>query len=872
MRIPMAIVLVVGFLGIALYIEVNQLIQEDLNLFGFPLPTLSRPNTLLTLPDSTSSTSDDATIEVLKGSNLSSSESLREVFMPMYYKNIKLDLPILCSEKAVPNKALEDEARERRELCKNGNYTELVRRHYSLLPYLPLAQYLNMSAPLSDKANSKVWSFRSALTKAQLCPSSCDDSRVYEFNQGTNPGRWRGIGARLAHMIAGFGCTLKEENTSFVIVDGRRDSRSSWAFTSGTACQSRGHSCYFRQPFDCPVKRSKESRKDVTLQRGMCHFNQMHPGLDRMRASTELTFFLMQPNPKMLGELVRIKKMLNWEKIPKPILSMHVRHGKTKHEAYYIRFERFMQAAETMRDMHGKPFKSIFLFSDDKFVLDMAANEERYKKRWTMVSIDAPKFEQRGWDERKVRKGADAFLSVISHASKSCETAGLTLVNILLASMSGGFLGMFNSNLDRVIARLFQAQVPNSKGKSPPLASLDAWPCGFSDVVCAPQVRGEFPLAVLLDAGAESKDLRKSTKEENNEWWKNNAKNFTAEWARRAGSRRRKIEKNKFFSGIFGGDWGEGEARRLAYEKAMQDISSCRESKHSVHVATPILDSGTHAPHRIGQILEAWIDADILLPCVTLEEKFSHHLQFSPPQKGLKLLSFQPGGKNRDSKGDIEIPTHVLPEKKSYFQKLSAPKEAEIGVLARQLFSPTDLLISLMMECLDISRWPWYADDQPIVGLSLPTGVAKEGVSDEVYAHALATVCQQTGAKYAFVAKVESFPSVQWEATFRKRLDPIGVTLVTFSAFRLWSGIHEWRHSPKLPVYAMFHALSMVDIFVGNPLYPSDRLLYHLINSREAQGGRGKPLALEVNCDGIRRFDGLTAGKPWRATRFSGCS
>eukprot|EP00468_Gymnochlora_sp_CCMP2014_P014101 CAMPEP_0167768706 /NCGR_PEP_ID=MMETSP0110_2-20121227/16836_1 /TAXON_ID=629695 /ORGANISM="Gymnochlora sp., Strain CCMP2014" /LENGTH=453 /DNA_ID=CAMNT_0007657449 /DNA_START=188 /DNA_END=1550 /DNA_ORIENTATION=+ len=398
-------------------------------------------------------------------------ETDRLKFMPAYY-GISIEFHHTCSENAVTIDSVREYKAAIRHLCEKGDYDHVMRKHYSFNNLIESVDFDTGNKSLSPDW-APIFEFRRKLVKAQLCESDCADSKVYEYKQHRNSLGWRGLGARLVHSLSGFACSLQETGSQFMIVDARREEKFAWSFTDKKACSFGGHACYFNEIHSCPIE-SEGKRKDVTRTRGMCKFEEMHKPLDRMRASSELLFFLLQPNAQMLDQFKIVRNSIHFDEAPKPILAMHVRHGKLVDEATYIRFERYLEAAEKMRDLNGAPYRSILLLSDDKGVFEMVADNEDLQKRWTFVALDNPEYVRRGWTMQKFIK-ADAYLSIIHSHASGCNLGALTILNVFLAAICDGFLGSFNSNLDRMIVRVFEAQTPYEK-KTKPIASVDDFP------------------------------------------------------------------------------------------------------------------------------------------------------------------------------------------------------------------------------------------------------------------------------------------------------------------------------------------------------------------------------------------------------------
>ena len=69
--------------------------------------------------------------------------------------------------------------------------------------------------------------------------------------------------------------------------------------------------------------------------------------------TSEMLLFMFQPNNGVLREIERAKRQLGWDSLPRPILSMHIRHGKMSGETEYFDFDLFMKAALRAQEMYG---------------------------------------------------------------------------------------------------------------------------------------------------------------------------------------------------------------------------------------------------------------------------------------------------------------------------------------------------------------------------------------------------------------------------------------------------------------------------------------------------------------------------------------
>lgn len=298
--------------------------------------------------------------------------------------------------------------------------------------------------------------FREFLEKSQgLCHRP-----QYEFTQGLNPTVYTGFGSRITVMGATMATALANNQTYTIPGE--------WLWTDPRVCPHRGHTCYFQKVSPCErgnVAGSFVNREDVPWD---------SPQLDRWGLSpfqlvAELTYYMLQPNKNMAEDIRAAQEILRWDKLPRPILTVHVRHGKKKWEGEYYSNDDFMQAVKTMKERHG--YRSLFLLTDDLETSRYFETNATKLGFHSVVSLDNPGFVQHGWKESE-KNLRDAAHRVKSGESNGCNEAVSTLLNIYLAATADGFVGVYNSNLSRTIAKMMVAM---NGGKMPPNVSLDVF-------------------------------------------------------------------------------------------------------------------------------------------------------------------------------------------------------------------------------------------------------------------------------------------------------------------------------------------------------------------------------------------------------------
>jgi len=227
--------------------------------------------------------------------------------------------------------------------------------------------------------------------------------------------------------------------------------------------------------------------------------------ISAFRIASEIVFYLLQPNDNLARDINTAKNALGWDTLPKPILTLHVRHGKKIHESAYYPNEDFLTVITKMRGKHG--FKSLFLVTDDKNASSYFKVHAKSAGFEAIVSLDDPRFVQHGWDKKEPGL-RDAALRV-EKGSNGCKEAVTTLVNLLIAAETDGFVGLYNSNMGRVIAKLMFAR----NGKMLPNIALDNFytkkdkgSC-WHDNICTPNKKiilvktttDEYPFSVSIE-------------------------------------------------------------------------------------------------------------------------------------------------------------------------------------------------------------------------------------------------------------------------------------------------------------------------------------------------------------------------------------
>mmetsp|Transcript_1185 Transcript_1185/g.2262 ORF Transcript_1185/g.2262 Transcript_1185/m.2262 type:complete len:206 (-) Transcript_1185:168-785(-) len=186
--------------------------------------------------------------------------------------------------------------------------------------------------------------------------------------------------------------------------------------------------------------------------------------------------------------------------------------------------------------------------------------------------------------------------------------------------------------------------------------------------------------------------------------------------------------------------------------------------------------------------------------------------------------------------------------------------------MARYLFQPSRKLYALAMELIALSDFPYWSHvegrTKPLVALRMPGQLEmKTSVGEAALCAALVAVCKAVGAASAFVATFNHHTG-GWVKEFRSKLKEANVNLIILHIGRGWQR-NEFTTTGKPAAYSKLLALSLADVFIGDPAWPSDRLIHRLVKGRELARGERKPMTLQVRCgQGLVPFD-------WRPDRAS---
>jgi len=135
--------------------------------------------------------------------------------------------------------------------------------------------------------------------------------------------------------------------------------------------------------------------------------------------------------------------------------------------------QRYVQTALVAKAKYG--FKSLFIFTDSKQVLEDVA---QLTSHFTIAAWDYPKFTQTSFKQKH-----DTFSQLRMGRATGCEEALPILINIYLAIEAQGFVGVFMSNIDRVIARMAYVIRSPEERRNTPLWSVSKWPQVGFDIV-----------------------------------------------------------------------------------------------------------------------------------------------------------------------------------------------------------------------------------------------------------------------------------------------------------------------------------------------------------------------------------------------------
>jgi len=434
------------------------------------------------------------------------------------------------------------------------------------------------------------------------------------------------------------------------------------------------------------------------------------------------------------------------------------------------------------------------------------------------------------------------------------------------------FLGTFNSNLDRMIARIFEAQTsPNQKYR--PVASLDAWPCGFNDVMCGPQVRSNFPINSILDRNAEKKDLITDSQTENERWWRENFQDFISTWVASSEDRLSqasiRAETESFiFSGIE--TWNNSKlfyltipelydknlsAQYFAASETKCTLDSTNQNSLLYVIEHIPATASQNIPHRLSQIINTILSEsqDERYPCVRIIGKAKATLGYHETSHAV-LLKFENLPKGEMIRRAIEVPAVLSPVSFPYdFPHGKAAK------LAEDIFVISEDLRANLMKLISLSDWPHPSmkNNTNLVGMSIPDLSCKgTPVPLTTLAKILASLCKEVGATHALVNSFHHGITFEWIKTFETILKEHGIVLVSLEKY-----YHEDRRqedsmweSQKGRLLNMLYAMTFTDIFVGSRQSLPDWLIYHLMLARQLKTRKASPKAYGISCEGLQTF------------------
>jgi hypothetical protein len=97
----------------------------------------------------------------------------------------------------------------------------------------------------------------------------------------------------------------------------------------------------------------------------------------------------MQPNARLHMEIEKAKQFLGWASLPKPVLALHIRHGKWWQNGEFLPTEDYFQVVRGMVAVHG--YQSLFVMTDDQNVTQFIRDEvASLAPLQVVVSLDAP--------------------------------------------------------------------------------------------------------------------------------------------------------------------------------------------------------------------------------------------------------------------------------------------------------------------------------------------------------------------------------------------------------------------------------------------------------------------------------------------------
>jgi len=198
----------------------------------------------------------------------------------------------------------------------------------------------------------------------------------------------------------------------------------------------------------------------------------LFPALTPFRISAELLAYLMQPNPQVKRDVQAALKALGADELPRPILAVHVRHGKGGRDGTEtVNTTRYIEAMELMRMKHG--FQTVLLMTDSRSpVEEIKAHISRTRAAGdgfaALVSLDLPEQTVTSW-----RGGGgkhDAAAGVARNNDNACTIAMHCLLNLLVVQqIAGGLVSALNSHFAQNALQLMYAGL----GVLPPNLSVD---------------------------------------------------------------------------------------------------------------------------------------------------------------------------------------------------------------------------------------------------------------------------------------------------------------------------------------------------------------------------------------------------------------
>jgi hypothetical protein len=106
--------------------------------------------------------------------------------------------------------------------------------------------------------------------------------------------------------------------------------------------------------------------------------SKLHDNLSPYRLSAELLLFILQPHARLHKDLKAAQARIGWESLPRPILALHVRHGKKWQESEWFPTEDYLQVRSLIILGHLK----LYLTHLRPLLL-----EHQYRKRCTDVPM-----------------------------------------------------------------------------------------------------------------------------------------------------------------------------------------------------------------------------------------------------------------------------------------------------------------------------------------------------------------------------------------------------------------------------------------------------------------------------------------------------